>query len=120
MSKSGRSEALRAEVDEATTPAFADGLPETGLPDIRETAVPDVTELADAAVQRRVPAVDETAEAVDRAHEAAQEIQARASLDAQNEDDHHAQQLSAWAAEDEAREYESTQWQRDEEPTWEH
>jgi conjugative relaxase-like TrwC/TraI family protein len=114
------SEAVRAEVDEATTPAFADGLPETALQDIRETAVPDVTELADEAVQRRVPAVDETAEAVDRAHEAAREIQARATLDAQNEDDRHAQQLSAWAAADEAREYESTEWQRDEEPAWEH
>jgi hypothetical protein len=113
-------EELRAEVDEVTTPAFADGLPETAVDDIRETATPDPAELADEAVRRRVPEVDETAAAVDRAAEATAEMRARADLDARIEDDRHAQQLADWARDDAEREYRDTEWQRDEEPAWEH
>ncbi|MQA13476.1 MAG: relaxase domain-containing protein [Pseudonocardiaceae bacterium] len=55
------------------------------MPDIRDTAEPDVTEHADPAQRHRVPTADETAAAVARAQAALAEIEARRAADTERE-----------------------------------
>ncbi|MFC5060745.1 hypothetical protein [Actinomycetospora atypica] len=78
--------------------ADGENAPVSNLPDVREVAQaePRVTGEDDV----RVPDVDETAAAIERAHRALAEIQARDELDAAEEAAHQADQLSRWQTED--------------------
>ena len=83
--------------------ARSDGWPaDTGVPDIRETAIADPTEHADPAVRRRVLTLDETTQAVAKAQAALAEIAARRDADAAREAEEEAarrDQLNRWADE---------------------
>jgi hypothetical protein len=76
---------------------------DTGVPDIRQTAVADPTETADPAVRRRVLTLVESAQAVAKAQAALVEIAARREVDAAREAEDEAarrDQLNRWAADE--------------------
>jgi hypothetical protein len=88
--------AVEETVDDA--PASGDGpVVETAVPDIRDVAVPDGTEFADADPRRRVPDEHETTVAVVQAREAVAEIDARHHSDRTREADLEAEQIAWWA-----------------------
>lgn len=106
-------ERLRAEVDE-TVPAVDDAAPvvETAVPDIREVAQPDPGERSDPE-RGRIPSPAESTAAVERAGEAVREMEARAELDARNEEDRAAQMAAESTAYQEEREDAATAWQEE-------
>ena len=76
------------------------GPPTRAVPDIRETAVAEPTEIADPAVRRRVLTLDESTQAVAKAQAALAEIAARREADAAREAEEEAarrDQLNRWA-----------------------
>ncbi|GAA0897633.1 ATP-dependent DNA helicase [Pseudonocardia zijingensis] len=89
---------LAAEETVDAAPAPGDGpVVETAVLDIRDVAVPDETEFADADPRRRVPEQHETTVAVARAQEAVAEIDARHDADRTGEADIEAEQIAWWA-----------------------
>lgn len=81
-------EELRAERDAVPVPTGSvAGLPETGVADIRDTSTVDAHEHADPEQRRRVPAMAETREKVERAQDAVSELTARETLDAWADED---------------------------------
>ncbi|MQA16132.1 MAG: AAA family ATPase [Pseudonocardiaceae bacterium] len=81
-------------------------LPETAVPDVRDTAAADVTEHADPSRRHRMPGRDETAEAVTRAQAALAEIAARREADEARQVDEieaaRREELARWAEHDQA------------------
>jgi hypothetical protein len=97
-----------AEADRAATLTAAEGPQlETGVPDVREVSRPDATEHADPQEHRRVPTVNETAEAVGRAQAALAEIAARREADAAREAEEatRSDELTRWAEQDQGVEH---------------
>jgi len=97
-----------AEADHAAALAAAEGPRlETAVADVREVSRPDATEHADPQERRRVPTVDETAEAVARAQAALAEIAARREADAAREADEATRrdELTRWAEQDQGVEH---------------
>lgn len=78
----------------------------TEIPDIREMSEPDPHERADPAERRRVPRIDETARIVERARDAVDEMDARATLTEPDQSDDEfdeytrAADLNRWATDD--------------------
>lgn len=102
----------RAAVDAVppvTAPVEESGLAETAVPDIRETATPDPYEHADSGQRRRVPAMAETREKVERAQEAVAELATRRDYEASRlareaAEEERSKELATWAADDRAAE----------------
>jgi hypothetical protein len=92
----------QAALDAAAREAELSSHLETAIPDVRDTAVRDATEDADAEDRHRIPSADETAAAVHRAQVALAEIEARRQWDKARaaDDAARSERLNRWAEED--------------------
>ena len=92
---------VREEARDVASPE-AEEAPISDLPDLRELAEAEPPVASGDYV--RVPDVDETAAAIERAHRALSEMRARDELDAAEETAHQIEQLARWQSEDAATE----------------
>ena len=85
--------------------------------DIREIAAAQPRPIAEDVV--RVPSADETSATIQKSNRALAEIHARDVADAREADEHRAEALNRWHAQDQAAEQEATETAVDDEPAFE-